>query len=161
MCIRDRLITIFYATYANHKSSRKQFEKLKKRIAEEEINEIKYDFNKFNTNVTRNAEITTDDGIFFYSSGVKYIQIANETLGLTIQSILERKIFRTQLFIKPFVCELFDEATYRQFDLEGTIIFSSLYLKVFNFQNGQDKFCLLYTSPSPRDATLSRMPSSA
>ena len=26
---------------------------------------------------------------------------------------------------------------------------------------GQPKFCLLYTSPSPRDATLSRMPSSA
>ena len=26
---------------------------------------------------------------------------------------------------------------------------------------GQERFCLLYTSPSPRDATLSRMPSSA
>ena len=26
---------------------------------------------------------------------------------------------------------------------------------------GYDNFCLLYTSPSPRDATLSRMPSSA
>ena len=26
---------------------------------------------------------------------------------------------------------------------------------------GMDKCCLLYTSPSPRDATLSRMPSSA
>ena len=26
---------------------------------------------------------------------------------------------------------------------------------------GDDQFCLLYTSPSPRDATLSRMPSSA
>ena len=25
----------------------------------------------------------------------------------------------------------------------------------------QDEICLLYTSPSPRDATLSRMPSSA
>ena len=25
----------------------------------------------------------------------------------------------------------------------------------------KDSFCLLYTSPSPRDATLSRMPSSA
>ena len=25
----------------------------------------------------------------------------------------------------------------------------------------QDRICLLYTSPSPRDATLSRMPSSA
>ena len=24
-----------------------------------------------------------------------------------------------------------------------------------------DRYCLLYTSPSPRDATLSRMPSSA
>ena len=28
-------------------------------------------------------------------------------------------------------------------------------------QPGPDSFCLLYTSPSPRDATLSRMPSSA
>ena len=26
---------------------------------------------------------------------------------------------------------------------------------------GEEQFCLLYTSPSPRDATLSRMPSSA
>ena len=26
---------------------------------------------------------------------------------------------------------------------------------------GHTRFCLLYTSPSPRDATLSRMPSSA
>ena len=29
------------------------------------------------------------------------------------------------------------------------------------FGGGEDKSCLLYTSPSPRDATLSRMPSSA
>ena len=28
-------------------------------------------------------------------------------------------------------------------------------------QGGQTDACLLYTSPSPRDATLSRMPSSA
>ena len=28
-------------------------------------------------------------------------------------------------------------------------------------QNWMDSTCLLYTSPSPRDATLSRMPSSA
>ena len=27
--------------------------------------------------------------------------------------------------------------------------------------DGQDKVCLLYTSPSPRDRSLSRMPSSA
>ena len=30
-----------------------------------------------------------------------------------------------------------------------------------NDSGGDPKFCLLYTSPSPRDATLSRMPSSA
>mgnify|MGYP003312319667 CR=1 FL=1 len=29
------------------------------------------------------------------------------------------------------------------------------------FANQLDSICLLYTSPSPRDATLSRMPSSA
>ena len=28
-------------------------------------------------------------------------------------------------------------------------------------ESNMSKFCLLYTSPSPRDATLSRMPSSA
>ena len=31
----------------------------------------------------------------------------------------------------------------------------------FVILEGRDKICLLYTSPSPRDATLSRMPSSA
>ena len=30
-----------------------------------------------------------------------------------------------------------------------------------NIEKGLSKDCLLYTSPSPRDATLSRMPSSA
>ena len=29
------------------------------------------------------------------------------------------------------------------------------------FETAWDSVCLLYTSPSPRDATLSRMPSSA
>ena len=30
-----------------------------------------------------------------------------------------------------------------------------------DLENDQTEICLLYTSPSPRDATLSRMPSSA
>ena len=33
--------------------------------------------------------------------------------------------------------------------------------EAFMHQAGRAKNCLLYTSPSPRDATLSRMPSSA
>jgi len=32
---------------------------------------------------------------------------------------------------------------------------------LINTKSGEMYFCLLYTSPSPRDATLSRMPSSA
>ena len=51
----------------------------------------------------------------------------------------------------------------------GTIIFLHVYMLFFSelatFQSWQSiiRFgtCLLYTSPSPRDATLSRMPSSA
>ena len=30
-----------------------------------------------------------------------------------------------------------------------------------NYARGEDTYCLLYTSPSPRDGLLSRMPSSA
>ena len=33
--------------------------------------------------------------------------------------------------------------------------------KILKKKSNKDSFCLLYTSPSPRDATLSRMPSSA
>ena len=36
-----------------------------------------------------------------------------------------------------------------------------MYLPEFQNEYAQGTFCLLYTSPSPRDATLSRMPSSA
>ena len=60
-------------------------------------------------------------------------------------------------------------------DCISTFDFSTLYTKiphnkllnVWNditdtcFKGGDRKFCLLYTSPSPRDRTRSRMPSSA
>ena len=36
-----------------------------------------------------------------------------------------------------------------------------LYSKIYKPTNAHFRDCLLYTSPSPRDATLSRMPSSA
>ena len=52
----------------------------------------------------------------------------------------------------------------------GSVIFPNAQIKFFvtadlavraQRRNEQYKNCLLYTSPSPRDATLSRMPSSA
>ena len=43
----------------------------------------------------------------------------------------------------------------------GKLLPDGTYFYVFQYKNGQGEVCLLYTSPSPRDATLSRMPSSA
>ena len=46
----------------------------------------------------------------------------------------------------------------------GLLIAAMLYKKVDSIKIENEtvaKICLLYTSPSPRDATLSRMPSSA
>ena len=48
----------------------------------------------------------------------------------------------------------------RQLEIKNKIIERSGYSEVFDDNNTLDG-CLLYTSPSPRDATLSRMPSSA
>ena len=43
-----------------------------------------------------------------------------------------------------------------------TDLFSSIHKELSKkIKNSDAKYCLLYTSPSPRDATLSRMPSSA
>ena len=40
-------------------------------------------------------------------------------------------------------------------------MYGSEFLDGVGISRGETKRCLLYTSPSPRDATLSRMPSSA
>ena len=63
----------------------------------------------------------------------------------------------------------------RQLDIKGETE-GGVDIKIYKLENGEVKsvsqtledmiervlmFCLLYTSPSPRDATLSRMPSSA
>ena len=45
-------------------------------------------------------------------------------------------------------------------ELEGEIV-ERVDPHIGLLHRGTEKLCLLYTSPSPRDATLSRMPSSA
>ena len=53
--------------------------------------------------------------------------------------------------------ELFEKADKSKFRFDEVISGGS-----YTYQkSGEKKDCLLYTSPSPRDATLSRMPSSA
>ena len=49
----------------------------------------------------------------------------------------------------------------KEFHLESLTLRSSAWMQQDIFINYQSETCLLYTSPSPRDATLSRMPSSA
>ena len=57
-------------------------------------------------------------------------------------------------FLKEIVKEIGDDFTKIAADIDETERFIDTGSHIFNA-------CLLYTSPSPRDATLSRMPSSA
>ena len=58
------------------------------------------------------------------------------------------------------------ENQYREYTIEDlmtisdVVFYKNLGLELKEIR-GMDAACLLYTSPSPRDATLSRMPSSA
>ena len=66
-----------------------------------------------------------------------------------MKSLYKAKIFHKRFF--PRVNKFAYSGFYMKFSLEKIKELDSLLFSV----------CLLYTSPSPRDATLSRMPSSA
>ena len=62
---------------------------------------------------------------------------------------------------KSKVSHGFPEKQLPQFDAEVVIWAKALLAKCDEARARADTFCLLYTSPSPRDGLLSRMPSSA
>ena len=62
------------------------------------------------------------------------------------------RIFNPKLIGKPIVVLS---------NNDGCIIARSKEAKKLGIKMGEPYFCLLYTSPSPRDRSLSRMPSSA
>ena len=65
-------------------------------------------------------------------------------------------------FLKEIVKEIGDDYTKLARDIDDTENFVDTGSYIFNgLVSGSIFGCLLYTSPSPRDATLSRMPSSA
>ena len=88
-----------------------------------------------------------------YFSKLRIFSVLIFTLILTYFSISNFTKLDDDLFSKNIKLGL---------DLQGG---SYLLLEIDNKpvikQKIQNKVCLLYTSPSPRDATLSRMPSSA
>ena len=80
-----------------------------------------------------------------FKGKVTSIRIKPKVLGSRIQNDLEYIIYNSYLKAKKDVPKGSEFNTYAQVD--------------FKFVAGGD--CLLYTSPSPRDGLLSRMPSSA
>ena len=74
------------------------------------------------------------------------------TLSITI-SIIDY-LYRGRDYQRFWVLEEIARAPYFAF-------LSILHLRESLGLRGPEHICLLYTSPSPRDATLSRMPSSA
>ena len=58
-------------------------------------------------------------------------------------------------------CKSYKQLMKKMFDIQDQCkSYKQLMKKMFDIQD-QCKSCLLYTSPSPRDGLLSRMPSSA
>ena len=79
---------------------------------------------------------------------------------MSLFSIFKNKLSKTSNILSFNILEILknkkiDDLTLEE--LENVLISSDISLEVVN----QLIDCLLYTSPSPRDATLSRMPSSA
>ena len=80
-------------------------------------------------------------------------------------SIIEWSNNREQRVMIPITGDISELESYagmsRAFS-SGTVIHPAMEFGVDYIEtNGREEVCLLYTSPSPRDATLSRMPSSA
>ena len=61
----------------------------------------------------------------------------------------------------PAYKKKFWDGKIRLFNIQNGQIYVGLLDKIVQFCKDHGYTCLLYTSPSPRDATLSRMPSSA
>ena len=86
-----------------------------------------------------------------------YFLTAQEALPQT--SNLESELVLLTRLVAQRQKEVFEKASLLKSDKIGLkIAYSNL---LVDRSNGRCKSCLLYTSPSPRDATLYRMPSSA
>ena len=73
-----------------------------------------------------------------------------------------QNLFLKTLFICTFVLSCTNNDV-RQINTSNQLIKTNqtITLNEVNLETNEDKICLLYTSPSPRDRLLSRMPSSA
>ena len=63
--------------------------------------------------------------------------------------------------VRAYTEEALDDEKVKDCIQQATLAPTSSNLQLWEFYHVTDKDCLLYTSPSPRDGLLSRMPSSA
>ena len=115
-----------------------------------------------------------------YASGTLGTRSADEVIGhirdnnLSLRYILETHIHADHLSGAPYICEqLGGEIVIGSQITKVQETFATIFAEGDGFRRNGSQFdlmlsdgdtlslCLLYTSPSPRDATLSRMPSSA
>ena len=84
---------------------------------------------------------------------IKIKAIADSTGDIADYKSLVDSLEKTSRFIQP---------TLKSVEVQTNALTVSVQRKRYDGQsNGTDTACLLYTSPSPRDRTRSRMPSSA
>ena len=96
--------------------------------------------------ISENVDISDDEISRFRSAMLKVKIIDDETLGVDLDYTVSYRVKGTDEWFEDYIDDIsFNNDTK---ELE------------FSFTPDGDA-CLLYTSPSPRDATLSRMPSSA
>ena len=100
----------------------------------------------------------------------------NQAIELSAETLGSVKLVQEKRLLQKFFDEISQDTgkycfmvvdTLRALELgavETLIVWENLdidRIKLRNHAASEDRVCLLYTSPSPRDATLSRMPSSA
>ena len=84
------------------------------------------------------------------NEAMRFLNYDNDTYDMIIMDI-----FQSAVIPQKFQSLAFLEFLSGKLNKGGMLLYNRM-----NISDG-DKTCLLYTSPSPRDATLSRMPSSA
>ena len=79
-----------------------------------------------------------------------------------VQKLKSNKILRVPGAYNPLTAKLIEEIGYDAVYVSGGVMANDLGFPDIGLTTLQDvSTCLLYTSPSPRDGLLSRMPSSA
>ena len=149
MCIRDRLVCteevmleriMKRAETSGRVDDNEEVLKQRFQVNKEETQPVINFFKELNKVFDIDANGTPEDVENLAFKQVDAFKLFSGTFSessLEIRSYLQSKV---DVFVKPLMTDIIRE---RPEDVHGFIV------------------CLLYTSPSPRDATLSRMPSSA